>query len=602
MNRTLLFKQFGALILLSVSMFIGAEKLKHQDFDQLLLKADKHKTASRQIFDESLQQLQDNRNQLSNEQKAYLDYLLIYNQVYKGDYNQAVTDLEALFERVDSTIIKIRAQSSLSNLYAFNRNYQSVFAALQYVTDELPKLEDKNIKHGIYLAIANSYLLTNRFYLSREFAEIILKDNPEPFKRCRAMTYRQLANIELNNQDQIRDDELNEIISLCQSQNQMAVSDILALRWYEYQFGQFDDDVPKDEIKHLISKVDQTGLQINTQQFKSILTGKDTLLAQLYFALGKLNLAQQYAQSVVKDAAQLGESKNLQKAYQVLESIARQQDNYTLAYQYLNQRSDIERSLMTDALDKQVAYASVQHDLMAKEIQLQQLSQTNELLKTQQDLAAKENLNQKLIMAWLALLVGLLFFWVIRAIIKRKKLETLVELDHLTKILNRKGLEDHAEQLLTRKAGQRLPVHLAIMDLDHFKKVNDDCGHLTGDWVLKYVIYHIKSVLAEDMILGRLGGEEFAIIGSGFKLDVMLDHLEKMRKLIKNLDYGESDKPITLSASFGVASSETAGYSLQMLLTQADLALYQAKHNGRNQVVVYQPDGTDTPVVPDSPE
>jgi FOG: GGDEF domain len=164
---------------------------------------------------------------------------------------------------------------------------------------------------------------------------------------------------------------------------------------------------------------------------------------------------------------------------------------------------------MTDALDKQVAFASVQHDVLAKEIQLQQLSKANQLLKTQQDLAAKESLNQKLIMAWLALLLGLLVFWAIRAMIKRKKLETLVELDHLTKILNRKGLEDHVGQLLSRKAGQKVPVHLAIMDLDHFKKVNDDCGHLTGDWVLKYVIYHIKNMLSEGMILGRLGVEEF---------------------------------------------------------------------------------------------
>jgi diguanylate cyclase (GGDEF)-like protein len=85
-------------------------------------------------------------------------------------------------------------------------------------------------------------------------------------------------------------------------------------------------------------------------------------------------------------------------------------------------------------------------------------------------------------------------------------------------------------------------------------------------------------------------------------MNSMLEHLEKMRQMVQDLDYGESEQPITLSASFGVASSETAGYSLQMLLTQADLALYQAKNKGRNQVVVYQPDGSKTPTVPDSPE
>lgn len=602
MNWGILLKTIGALYFLSASMFLWAQHKPTDEFDILINQADKHKGASKQIFNESLKQLQENRSLLSDNQKDYLDYLLVFNRVYEGDFIQAITEFEKLFKQVDSVFTKIRIQSSLSNLYAFNRNYQAVFTALQYVTTELPKLENKDLKHSIYLATANSYLLTDRYHLAREFADIILKDNPVSFKRCRAMTYRQLADIELNNQDNILDDEVTKTISLCQSQQQYAISDILALRWYAYQFEHIANGETKDEIKRFITAVDKTCLDIDTKQFKSIITSKEALLAQLYLAVGDVRSAQDYAQSVVQDSDQLGDSRHKQKAYQVLESIARQHDNYTLAYQYLNQRSEIERSLMTDALDKQVAYASVQHDLMAKEIQLQQLSQTNELLKTQQALAAKESLNQKLIMAWLALMVGLLLFWVVRAIIKRRKLESLVEMDHLTKIYNRKGLEEHVGQLLIRKSGQGVPVHLAIMDLDHFKKVNDECGHLTGDWVLKFVVYHLKTNLPGGMMLGRLGGEEFAVIGHGFGIKTMLEHLELMRKRVKNLDYGESEQPISLSASFGVASSETAGYSMQMLLTQADLALYQAKRAGRDRVVVYQPDGTKIPTVPDGPD
>jgi len=597
-----LLKCIGMLILLSVSILLSAENKTAEQFDDLLTLADKNKTASKKLFENSLSQLLDNQESLNGQQQEYLDYLLVFKHAYKGDYAQAINDFESLFKRAESVFVKIRVQSSLSNMYAFNRDYRSVFTALQYVVDALPSLENKDLKHTIYLATANSYLLTDRYQLAREFAEVLLKEEPAPYKQCRALTYRQLAEIELNNTTTIKTNTFQNIFEMCQSQKQFIVADLLALRWYEYQFLQLTDDASTEQINNLIKSVENTCLNIDTQRFKSILTNKDALLAQLYLAVNDLNVAQDYAQSVVKDGTQLGESKHLQKAYQVLESIARRQDNFSLAYEYLNQRSDVERALMKDALVKQVAYASVQHDLLAKEIQLQQLSQSNELLKTQQDLAAKENLNQKLIMAWLALMVGILLFLAVRAIIKRKKLESLVEIDHLTKILNRKGLEDHVGQLLTRKAGQKQPVHLAIMDLDHFKKVNDDCGHLTGDWVLKYVIYHLKSLLPEGMILGRLGGEEFALIGSGFTMNSMLEHLEKMRQMVQDLDYGESEQPITLSASFGVASSETAGYSLQMLLTQADLALYQAKNKGRNQVVVYQPDGSKTPTVPDSPE
>ncbi|MCX7544011.1 GGDEF domain-containing protein [Marinicella sp. S6413] len=572
-------------------------------FDVLLNQADKNKGGSKEVFNLSLETLQQQRQQLSTEQQEYLDYLLIFNLLYEGQYNEAINAFESLFTRAESVFVKIRTQSSLSNIYAFNRDYRAVFRALEYVTDMLPQLKDKELKHSIYLATANSYLLTDRFQLSLDFSGFLLNDNPNPFKRCRAMVYHQVAHIELQNNDNIHDDVFNEIFELCQSQKQYIAADMLALKWYAHQFSQLqDNNRNSDEINRLIAAVEETCLHIDAQQFKSILTGKDALLAQLHLANDNLNLAQKYAHQVLKDATLLGESKHMQKAYQVLEAIARLKNNYVMAYNYLAKRSDIESALMKDKLDKQEAFEAIQHDILVKELQLQQLGESNELLKVQQILAKKESLNQKLIMAWLALMVGLLLFWVTRVIIKRKKLETLVELDHLTKILNRKGIEDHVGQLLSRKSGKRQPVHLAIMDLDHFKKVNDECGHLTGDWVLKYVIYHLKSVLNTDMIIGRLGGEEFAILGSGLSNQGMLNYLERMRTMVMELDYSECHHPITLSASFGVASTETAGYSLQMLLTQADLALYQAKNNGRNQVVLYQPDGKKTPVVPQSPE
>lgn len=588
MNRKFFIKIIGALIFLSMPMVIWTQENSANQYDALLNQADKNKGGSKQVFDLSLEQLQQQRGQLSTEQQEYLDYLLIFNLMYDGQYAEAAKAFESLFTRAKSTFVKVRVQSSLSNLYAFNREYRSVFRALQYVTNALPDIRDKDLKHTIYLATANSYLLTDRYQLAREFSNVLLKDEPEPFKRCRAMSYRQLAEIELQNTAAIHDVVLNEIFDLCNSQKQYIVTDLLALQWYEYQFNQLNDDFTGAEIERLISAVEKTCLNIDAQQFTSVLTGKDALLAQLHLANNDLTLAEDYAQKVLKDAAQLGESKHKQKAYQVLEAIAKLQNNTTLAYEYLRKHSGIESVLMKDKLDKQVAFAAVQHDVLAKELQLEQINKSNELLQTQAQLNAQNSLNQKLMLAWLVLAVSLLVYWVYRASKKRKELEILVELDHMTKILNRKGLEAHINQLITRKAAQRQTVHLAIMDLDLFKAVNDEFGHLVGDSVLKHVVYSLKNILDKNMILGRLGGEEFAIVACDVSNNEMYRRLEAMRKMVEKLDFSECEHPISLTASFGYASTETAGYSLQMLLTQADVALYDAKNSGRNQTIGYR--------------
>src|SRR5690554_4483949 len=537
MNRKFFIKIIGALIFLSMPMVIWTQENSANQYDALLNQADKNKGGSKQVFDLSLEQLQQQRGQLSTEQQEYLDYLLIFNLMYDGQYTEAAKAFESLFTRAKSTFVKVRVQSSLSNLYAFNREYRSVFRALQYVTNALPDIRDKDLKHTIYLATANSYLLTDRYQLAREFSNVLLKDEPEPFKRCRAMSYRQLAEIELQNTAAIHDDIFNEIFDLCISQKQYIVTDLLALQWYEYQFNQLNDDFTGAEIERLISAVEKTCLNIDAQQFTSVLTGKDALLAQLHLANNDLTLAEDYAQKVLKDAAQLGESKHKQKAYQVLEAIAKLQNNTTLAYEYLRKHSGIESVLMKDKLDKQVAFAAVQHDVLAKELQLEQINKSNELLQTQAQLNAQNSLNQKLMLAWLVLAVSLLVYWVYRASKKRKELEILVELDHMTKILNRKGLEAHINQLITRKAAQRQTVHLAIMDLDLFKAVNDEFGHLVGDSVLKHVVYSLKNILDKNMILGRLGGEEFAIVACDVSNNEMYRRLEAMRKMVEKLDF-----------------------------------------------------------------
>ena len=164
-----------------------------------------------------------------------------------------------------------------------------------------------------------------------------------------------------------------------------------------------------------------------------------------------------------------------------------------------------------------------------------------------------------------------------------QKLESLVIHDQLTGVYNRnkfKKISDAETEEFT--ICEEMPLSIIMVDLDFFKKINDKYGHESGDIVLKHTAkILVKSVRASDYVI-RWGGEEFIIILTGCNIDKAVGIAEKIRKNVE--DSENSVCPVT--ASIGVA--EYVGGSYHDVIECADVALYQAKKNGRNQVVQYK--------------
>jgi len=127
-----------------------------------------------------------------------------------------------------------------------------------------------------------------------------------------------------------------------------------------------------------------------------------------------------------------------------------------------------------------------------------------------------------------------------------------------------------------------------LIDLDHFKQINDTLGHMVGDECLKLVAKALKSVdLRSTDTLARFGGEEFVVILPNTHLDNAMQIAEKTRAAIKSIDFIVDSKRPVLQASIGVASTLPAhGDDPETLLTSADRALYEAKDAGRNRISV----------------
>jgi diguanylate cyclase (GGDEF)-like protein len=156
--------------------------------------------------------------------------------------------------------------------------------------------------------------------------------------------------------------------------------------------------------------------------------------------------------------------------------------------------------------------------------------------------------------------------------------------DPLTQVNNRVAMDDCMRREWELARRHKTPLSLMLIDIDHFKSFNDRYGHSYGDQILKSVAQTIReSVRASDMIF-RYGGEEFVIILSNTEIAGAVLMAERIRRAIENMRLTAEAERVRVTASFGVTSLNSAS-SARDLLTHADQAMYQAKQNGRNQVI-----------------
>lgn len=174
---------------------------------------------------------------------------------------------------------------------------------------------------------------------------------------------------------------------------------------------------------------------------------------------------------------------------------------------------------------------------------------------------------------------------------QRKHLEEqlwhMAQTDALTGLSNRRHFMEQAEAEINRCRRYAHPLSLLMIDLDHFKKLNDTLGHSAGDAALQKIsTLYLKSLRNSD-IPGRIGGEEFAILTPEQDRESALRTAERIRQSVEE---NFANAPFPLTVSIGVAEFQFGEQTLSSLLMQADSAMYAAKQNGRNQVVVYQHD------------
>ncbi|TVQ20560.1 MAG: diguanylate cyclase [Leptolyngbya sp. DLM2.Bin15] len=177
------------------------------------------------------------------------------------------------------------------------------------------------------------------------------------------------------------------------------------------------------------------------------------------------------------------------------------------------------------------------------------------------------------------------------------EVQRMATIDSLTGVLNRRCLFDIANREFERSQRYGSVFTLLMLDVDHFKRINDTYGHRVGDEVLKELTQAIQRSLRQVDQFGRYGGEEFVIVLPEIPLHLARQVGDRLRMLSSQLSVPTKNDPISLTVSIGIAAYDPQDKAVEDIFERADRALYQAKAEGRDRCCVWgEFDGSNTPV------
>lgn len=552
-----------------------------QSFDVLLRKADGIRTSDTAQFNRILTRLDEAANRATPAQRMQLRLMHAYQPLLAGDYQASIRQLKLLLAMNPDVDVRYRAGAILANNYALTRQFSEGLAVMQRTLVLSGRVRDPVTRQQGLLVAAILYNQVGQYRLGLKYADQVLSEPATGRNQCISGGLRIEA---LQNLGTVPSDEdILAVIHLCQTHHEGIPSGLvvsyLARKWYA-------DGRVNAAIKLLAENL----AKAETTHYPRLIGEIRSLLAELLLAKGDLLGAKQNANAAIAQKVGIAKTPALVMAYKTLYEIAERHHDPVAALAYYRDYAEADKAYLNEVKARELAYQIVRQENQEKTQQIELLNRQNAVLQLQQRVGQASAQNSRLLLLLMGLLAASIGFWAYKTRRVHSSLRHMAEIDALTGICNRHHFTLQAERTLAQCAVAGEPAALLMFDLDHFKSINDSYGHTTGDWVLKRVADTCKHFCRRIDHLGRLGGEEFAILLHGCDLHVATRLAEDCRVRIAGIDTNESGYRFTVTASFGVSASSLSGYDLAKLLSHADLMLYRAKREGRNRVRTYAPD------------
>lgn len=252
--------------------------------------------------------------------------------------------------------------------------------------------------------------------------------------------------------------------------------------------------------------------------------------------------------------------------------------------------TDLQHALTVQATLDQRARSDTA-TLMRYQLDAAQRDAENRRLVAEQDAQARQLASLQRARRWQqvslvlgALLIALLSWLAVRQLRMAGRLREIADTDPLTGIANRRSIEWRGRRAFAHALRTEVPLAVVLLDIDHFKQVNDTHGHQAGDTVLVRLAQTCRQVLRQGDSIGRIGGEEFVVLLPGAEIGPARDIAECLRDAVAALRFDAVAPGLAVTVSLGVTVSQAGDREFGTLVERADRALYQAKAAGRNQV------------------
>lgn len=563
---------------MAVVLFLFSTVVSAQIYDQLLA-LDKDKTKNFAQFSTELEKLADSTSAMSKQELDYFKFLLIYQEIYLKGFAGIISKIEGMLAENISTTLKFRLSALAVNAHLITKDFKTAFSYTYEILKSIDDIDDSFTQRQVIAPLANLFIDIKQQDIANYYIEQLRQLSPDDEGRCFADFLQFKLDYELNNFSNLSDSASKGVES-CNQVGELLWRDLIYVHWIRSLLTKSD----LTTAAQLLSTLEQSGLN---SSYPLMVAMTYAVQAEFAFVAGdfktsaaKLNAALKQASFNDSNPALLWANDTAYRLYQAL-------DDYKSALKFFINYKNLEQKLDREKADQQIAFELARNELEVKNQRIALLDKDNEVLALQRDLYEQEAKQNRLLILVLAFVLVIATIFAYKGMTGRKRFKKIAEYDQLTGISNRYHFNNQAKIALDYCENNAKPVAVMLFDLDFFKTINDTHGHAAGDWALQHVVKTCRNFMRNNDVFGRIGGEEFAVVLPGCHTDKAVLLAEICRDAIAAIDSSDSGKQFPLSASFGVAGSDTSGYQLKQLLADADHAMYQAKESGRDKVAAY---------------
>lgn len=526
----------------------------------------------------TLLQRDDASKQLSVNDAYVFSYYQGYAAFVSGDYAQTEAAYQQVLQQGIERDYQYRALIGLVNLYQHQGKFYQAFShGLQFSDskyDEVPAPIRATGMMAMALALTDSGLLEEASGLLNKYDVATM-----PAKvRCASLYLRA----------QIHYKSVDEQVSLqsLEEENQRCVADQQRLYALLTEHALAVLEMQRGDYQAALQRLSAKEIDVKALGYANLVLGWLAAKVEVYEQLRDPRLESALAalaQALPKDPRDSAQE-ILLMAYKNLASGHRKLGHTEQALMFLDAYIVTYQEAYNRQLGAALAYHAALMQAARRRQEISELNNKTHQLELQNELAKAEAENNRLYLIVISVLLLFLLSILVRINQSRAKLSRRVTYDPLTHAYSREHFEQQLEKVLKLAKKSQREVGFVLFDLDFFKSINDQYGHQAGDWVLQQVAAVAREALGAGDALGRLGGEEFAILLVDCSPAKALQLAEHVRAAIAAIDTTELGPSFSVTASFGVACATKANYHARNLIGQADERLYQAKAQGRNCV------------------